>query len=265
MSNSALDIPDHALGESFSTHIGMLGLDGESFVFCDLEPFIGDQQTAIEALCINSTSVYNNYGDAKNLFSEVEEFFKSLGNSVETSHTIAALVQYLTTEAVYASKKEEAWVAIRSWSADIKDNFSIPRWHTDGKFFSHNDDALQYKFALALKGPQTMFYNITDEERSNFNAIQGNVKVVYKAGGEIDFEAMKKATEDNRPILAKMLNNEDLIKKAKLGQAAMFVVGSDKAAVHSEPIMDHEERLFLSIVTGTKVEIQEWCKASTKK
>ena len=60
---------------------------------------------------------------------------------------------------------------------------------------------------------------------------------------------------ENRETIANMLDISQSI-AAGPGHGAIYIVGTKYAAVHSEPPI-HEERLFLSIVPGSKSEIQE--------
>lgn len=62
----------------------------------------------------------------------------------------------------------------------------------------------------------------------------------------------------NRQAIATLLGkSKKLISIAYPHQGVVFIVGSDHAAVHSEPPIK-EERLFLSVLPGTKEQIKEW-------
>jgi hypothetical protein len=60
---------------------------------------------------------------------------------------------------------------------------------------------------------------------------------------------------EGRKLLMDIIDASKII-SAEFGQGAVFKVGDDYPAVHSEPPI-HEERLFISILPGSKVKIQE--------
>lgn len=87
---------------------------------------------------------------------------------------------------------------------------------------------------MSLKGKSTLFYNLPQEQRREFYLLLDN---------------------QNRNSLARLLDRSKAI-SAKFGQATIYVVGAEHAAVHSEPPI-HEGRIFLSILPGSKTQIQE--------
>jgi hypothetical protein len=120
--------------------------------------------------------------------------------------------------------------------------YDVPRWHQDGYYYAPYEGN-PYKFAITLKGPATLFYKLPPHLKENFLTLtrEGMEKNGY-----------------NRQALATLLKP---FKEAAFipqpYQGAVFIVGSEYAAVHSEPPI-HEERLFLSVLPGSKAQIKEW-------
>ena len=100
---------------------------------------------------------------------------------------------------------------------------------------------MQYKVAITLKGSGTLFCNIPKEERKNFT------EAVFQ-----EYSHSLKGREE----LAKLLNQyKDY--ESGLYKGAAFVVGDPhNSAVHSEPQIN-SERIFVSILPGTKEQIKE--------
>jgi hypothetical protein len=211
-----------------------------SFAYYDLH-LSEDEKSTVNALKINKTDSYNNYGNLNVLESEVREFVKALGKGNETdAKEVAGLIVRLVNEILQASGRETAWVAVRAFTPTSE--YDVPRWHTDGYYFEpYSGDP--YKFALTLKGPPTLFYRLPDNKREEFYAL-------WRKGTE--------QNDHNRQAFADMLGrSKEAISIAQPYQGAVFIVGSHNAAVHSEPPIK-EERLFISILPGSRTQIKEW-------
>lgn len=211
-----------------------------SFVYYDLQPS-ESERSALKTLKINTTDAYNNYGNLNVLESEVREFLKTVNNGSESSaQDVARLITRLVKEILQGCGQETAWVTVRSFTSTSE--YDLPRWHTDGYYYAPYEGD-PYKFAITLKGPPTLFYQLPADKREAFYALQrkGNEKNEY-----------------NRQALAEMLSTaKEAISIGQPYQGAVFIVGSNHAAVHSEPPIK-EERLFLSILPGSKKQIKEW-------
>lgn len=212
-----------------------------------------EEKSCLTKVEINSITEYNNYGNIKTLKGELNSFMGALGNDTKTSVCVSQLVTRLVKEVIIGSGKEAAWVSLRA--STVNKEFDLPRWHTDGNFYLSELDDVQFKFVMALKGPQTLFYPLPGEMREEFDAIQNGISVPLLEDGSVDKVGFLKASEVNRKVLAKKLDINKAI-SAKFGQAAIFVVGTKYSAVHSEPPI-REGRLFLSVVPGTKNQINE--------
>lgn len=195
----------------------------------------------LKKLKINSTLEYNNYGDLESLQSGISDFLLSLGNSLEIANSVSKLITKIIIHSLIGSRRETAWIVLRAFTHT--DEYDIPRWHTDGTFYTSM--SMQYKIVMALKGPQTLFYpkalfeTLSDQMQNEFHFLSDG----------------KDGPKENRIAQAKILDASQII-SSSLNQGALFLVG-DNGALHSEPPIN-EERLFLSILPASKEEIYEW-------
>jgi hypothetical protein len=229
------------------------GLSQEKpFIIYDLG-LTNTEKEYLSLLKINSCAEYSHFGSTQALCLEVKDFVAGLGNDVETSVRVSELIEKCVKVSLAASGKEAAWVTLRA-SVPNKE-FDSPRWHTDGYFYAPYKGQ-QYKIAMVLKGPQTLFYSLPNKDRKWFNEVQRSHQLIYHKDGSIDQEGTFKATFKTRKLLADSLDKKNIVSGA-FGQGVIFAVGGDDvAAVHSEPPIQ-EERLFLSIVPGSPLQIQE--------
>ncbi|MES2219246.1 MAG: hypothetical protein V4501_12650 [Pseudomonadota bacterium] len=202
------------------------------FTTFDLK-FSSAEQAALDEMNINYTKSYDNFGNLTALKNETKEFLKSLGQSdAGQIEIISNLITNLVNTVISSFEKATAWVTIRA--SLTTDTWDLPRWHTDGYYYAPYSGE-QYKAVITLKGPGSLFYPLPNELRQQFNSLQLN--------------------PDNRAIIAKLLDPAKAI-SIDIKKGVIFIVGADYAAVHSEPPI-HESRLFLSIVPGSKTEIDE--------
>jgi hypothetical protein len=195
--------------------------------------FSSSAENIINTISINHTKAYDNFGKLNILATEMKDFIKTIGtNDDSNSELIANLITKLINDILQNLQKETAWVTIRA--ATATNLWDTPRWHSDGYYYAPYSGE-QYKIALTLKGPSTLFYFLPEEIREKFNSLQ--------------------LDSNNRDIIANLLDKTKAI-SIDLGKGAIFIVGANHAAVHSEPPI-HEERLFLSILPGSKAEIDE--------
>jgi hypothetical protein len=191
------------------------------------------EKNALNKIHIDCIKTYDNFGELNLLAQEVKDFLISIGkNDVKCSELIAQLISKLVNEITLGFNKETAWVTIRTTTPT--NAWDLPRWHTDGYYYSPYEGG-QYKIAIALKGPSTLFYNLSYDQRDQFQSLQFN--------------------PENREIIAKMLGTTNLA-PIDSEKGVIFIVGSNNPAIHSEPAIK-EERLFLSVVPGNKLEIAE--------
>lgn len=209
--------------------------EDKSFVHFDAR-LAPDEKAAFATLCINATSSYDNFGAIDLVKPEAEKFFLRLGNSPGDAARAAATVDRLAREALEAFGAEAGWLTIRA--ALPTGAFDIPRWHQDGTFFD-TPTGEQRKVAIALKGASTLFNDLP-------NALRGKFQEALRA---------EKDSTEQRLKIAQLVNPSDNSTGAE-GQGSIFISGTERAAVHSEPPI-HAPRVFVSIVPGTAAQIEE--------
>lgn len=205
-------------------------LPSKGYLFVDLGVSAKDL-ALIQSLEVGKWQTYNRFGNIDRMKAELPEFFHLIGNQEDKVVGKATEILYqLVSNIILASKKQTAWVCIRA--ALPTSEFDIPRWHMDGAYYSPYD-SLQYKFAAALKGSQTLFFPLTDDNR--------NIYLENHA---------------NRDFLSQFFDSR-LAEVAESCQGAFFLVGNQKsAALHSEPCIQ-TPRIFISVLPGDDSEIEE--------
>ena len=186
--------------------------------------------------------VYTSYNNLDNL----EESFKKASNDNDNDSIkiMVGIVQKLLSKLLKAYNTQYYWIAIR---IKTKNNFfDIPRWHCDSYYFTTRD-RLQTKFVTTLKGPATLLLDTTPEEHKYFfekSTYDTNLPVNLL---EFDIEHRKKLDQSINGKRIQLNNNQGII----------FTAGDfEKCLIHSEPKED-DNRIFISILPGTKEEIEE--------
>lgn len=211
-----------------------------SFAHFNLE--LSDAESAaLRQLMIGRTCTYDNFGNMPSLETETVNYVASLGAAPFVATLVGRIVSDVTNRAVSIFNAETAWVTLR---ASLPSGaFDIPRWHMDGYFFRpYSGD--QRKVAVTLKGPTTLFSRVPGEWRAAF------LECAHR------YQHAPMALE-GRTELAKIVSASGGSETAGEMQGTIFVVGDcDRAAIHSEPAMQ-SERLFLSILPGSRAQIRE--------
>jgi hypothetical protein len=210
-----------------------------SFAHFDLQ--LSDaERAALRELTIGRTCTYDNFGNTPALEAETVHYFASLGTAPFIAVLVARIVSNVTNRAVSIFNAETAWVSLRASLPSSA--FDIPRWHMDGYFFRPHSD--QRKIVVTLRGATTLFSRLTGEWRHAFRECAR----CYQ-----DAPMALRGREE----LATIVNASGGFETAGEMQGTIFVVGDcDRAAVHSEPMI-HSERLFLSILPGSRAQIRE--------
>ncbi|MBX2833896.1 MAG: hypothetical protein KTR28_02890 [Micavibrio sp.] len=194
-----------------------------------------------QSMKISGYQYFNHFGNPEDATPKLVQYFESLGNDSALSEKLTIHVTTLCQDALKALNKEAAWITLRS--SQNTNSHDIPRWHIDGTFWQ-NDPDKQRKVAIGLKGPKTLFNDLSND----------NAKI-----DELCEELMQ-ANDTFCPQFRKKiarLFDDARTSSAAQGQGTIFNVGAKyHAAPHSEPPI-HEDRLFLSIVPGTVQQIQE--------
>ena len=238
----AVSVPSHKLAnkaiQGIKTAIDALSAD-EPFAFYDLH-FSSSERGSLQKIAVQKSEEYEYFGTLPIPHKDLTAYLKRIGpNRGKVADAAAQVITKIVTHLLQASGKEAAWMCLRATIPHKE--FDIPRWHMDGYFYK--PWANQYKFAIALKGPPTLFYQVPSTKREKFYDLLASTEA---------YQMSKEA----RQKTAAFLNDPRQRFQAQPNQGGVFVVGEQDSGVHSEPPMT-EERLFLSVLPGSKAQIKE--------
>lgn len=206
-------------------------LPPKSYIFVDLG-LTDHELKIIDQIKVDNYGFCDRYGSLHLLQDEIPELLRKIGNDDEELIQEASTIIYkIITQVTKGFGKQTAWVSIRA--SQPNPLFDIPRWHTDGYYYSPYF-GMQYKFAVGLKGNPTLFYSLDETMREIF-----------------------RKNQEDRVTLSQIfdVNKADTAPK---GFGAIFIVGPrDYGALHSEPKID-SNRIFISILPGQDCEIEEF-------
>jgi hypothetical protein len=156
-----------------------------------------------------------------------------------------SIIRNLTHIVMEGYKKDRYWLTIRVTIPT--DRWDIPRWHCDGNYFwSAGERKNVSKFATTLQGSGTLLMETTHEQREKF----------IKLGRESFELNNNQLSEENRSHMSD--NIEGIMIQPNNYQSVIFRSGDfNICGIHSEPKM-HTYRMFLSIATGSKKEVDGW-------
>jgi len=154
--------------------------------------------------------------------------------------------------------------------------FDRPRWHTDELFFTdtlpgtrlglkspysqaHQNNGTNWKICTTLLGPSTLF--LPHQHQSSAREAQESARRAASTEHNCSFLtciACAAASNAVRNELVATLGRCGA-EVAELGECAVFKVGREFGAVHSEPCMSEGEtgRVFVNVVPGTEGELKE--------
>ena len=194
--------------------------------------------SALNQITVSDSDSYNNFGEPDVLLSELTDFFKAQGNTPETSRNQAMLVGKVITETIEKFGSETAWITLRTSKPTTE--YNIPRWHTDGYYYSPTEqNESQYKAVIPIKGTGTLLNSLSGEDREKLE--------------EINRLPLKES--DKRQMASHIVPLENA-ETTPIGSGTVMVAGSDSATVHSEPPI-HSDRIFLSVLPGSREQIKE--------
>ena len=222
--------------------------------------YTDSQKDVIKNFILESEDFFRYYGSIERINDSLEKFLSSIGTNTSLNiKTMAKLVVNIIKKVLKGYNMSHFWLAIRI--TEPNNNFIIPRWHKDGNYFASN--SITAKFITVLKGPGTLLIRLNKKVNDIYNKI--SEKEINEIRPTSTFEEEKKIARKYRLILAKKLADEKII-QVKNSQGLVFLAGSpmDNAALHSEPNMD-QHRMFISIVPGSKKNIEELKKRWAKK
>ena len=222
--------------------------------------YTDSEKDVIKNFILESPENFRYYGSIERINYSLEKFLSSIGpNTIRNIKKMAKLVVNIIKKVLKGYNMSHFWVAIRV--TEPNNQFIIPRWHKDGNYFASK--SITAKFITVLRGPGTLLIRSNKKVNDIYNKI--SEKEINEISPTSTFEEEKKIARKYRHILAKKLANEKII-QVKNSQGLVFLAGSpmDNAALHSEPNMD-QKRMFISIVPGSKKNIEELKKRWTNK
>lgn len=201
------------------------------FVLCDVGVTPRDLE-CFSSIDIRREWVFHQFGELDIIEESIANFISEIGsNGSGLTSQIASRLTEIAKEVIEASGKETAWICLRSFTPISQ--FDIPRWHVDGPYYAPDGPKdLLFKFVVTLIGPSTLFYPLPLDLRKTTG------KAVH-----------------NRQYMKNFCKREKIV-SPHLGEGTVFRWGQyiELTALHSEPPI-HENRLFLSIVPSTEMQL----------
>ncbi len=218
--------------------------------------YTSKQKKCLDDFNITVQDKYEHFGSLD--LPKLRDFLETVGeNSKDCIIILEKLIKRLVAIVCEGYNRTSVWVSLRVTLPNKE--FDIPRWHVDGNFYNlqkireaqiakiENLDPIeiemQSKFITTLKGPGTLFCQASQQMRNEFFDIKDKFPLVQE---EYQKNKLKRYEVIKSCKIKQLMNN----------QGAIFLVGHDYAAIHSEPKLD-EPRIFLSILPGHPTEIQE--------
>ncbi len=195
----------------------------------------------IEKFNISNFGNYNSYNTINNL----ENFIKNIGKNSENNITMFYnIIKSLLENILKAYDTDSYWISLRILSKT--DFFDIPRYHCDGYYF-RDRNKLQTKFITTLRGPTTLILDVKEEYEKDI----------------LQMNSLNTFTDlEKREHIAKYISGEKI--NITNTNGIIFVAGNkEKCLVHSEPKHD-DNRIFISILPGTREEINDFSERSER-
>ena len=221
----------------------------ESSLTIDMALSQQERQSLERVQIDNNLPQFDFYGfDTKELEGKVIEYLGDMGQNDpnDISH-IANVIGRLSDGMRKGFNEETTWTMIR---VSLPNNeYKIPRWHPDGKYFKSSKK--RYKLVATLKGPQTLFGEIIDTD--GVNRLEGERRENYQKN-EHDQAKLQEEDMRIRTQLQKVIAQKEIGGK---GKAVVYLVGEEDAVFHSEPDIS-EPRIFVSVLPGSKEQVSQW-------
>lgn len=203
------------------------------------------EKETLKQFKVDENDAYQNCGQLPMLRSQVKTFILSLGNTEETSASIAKIIDKIAHDATQSFQSETAWVAVRAVKSTSA--YDTPRWHTDGAYFFPYEGT-QFKVATALSGAGTLFINLPEKAKGEFIRVQNQATAN-------NYDEIR--TQLNDIIFRNVSNHAAKIVQVNTTEGVIFASGDPwLAAIHSEPPI-HTDRLFVSVVPASQTQIKQ--------
>ena len=110
----------------------------------------------------------------KNNMKNINTFLNKIGNNdKECINILEKVIMKILDNVLLAFEKDYYWIDIRITLPN--NDFDIPRWHKDGRFF--RDNKKSPKFGTILKGPGTLLIKSTKKTNEIYNDIKYHDKI----------------------------------------------------------------------------------------
>jgi hypothetical protein len=212
-------------------------------------------------LIIENEKNYSHYGKYSDLDStELYEYIERIGDNkrevIDSVHrsVLKIVDQFSRHYSKINPTADAAWITIRAFKPN--EDYKVPRWHQDGRFFDTEYDT--HKFATVLTGPSTLIATIPLSEYDEFKKVRAANR--SKTPFDSHEEDWKYEREVIGPKLQEFISNSFISVPDNYG--LIFVTGSREGAIHSEPDIT-TKRLFMSILPGTQQQITQWHERSS--
>ncbi|HMQ02006.1 MAG TPA: hypothetical protein PKD79_02985 [Candidatus Doudnabacteria bacterium] len=174
-------------------------------------------------------------------FVRLDEYLKALGGNSDkvVQSVISAITKPLIRmPSMFDIVSPHFGIIVRAVLPNLE--FEIPRWHTDGSYFTASRKI--YKLVYTVKGEPTRFAFTANQKQFEDLANKQNQ---FALGSVEDLSIRKKL--------------DSLVTEIELpdfDHFAVYLVGHTDAQIHSEPNMT-ESRVFMSSLIGSESEIEE--------
>jgi hypothetical protein len=134
---------------------------------------------AFENFKVGETKNYDFFGKINDIdINTIKDFFmKHKNNSNQNCEIISNFFVNLGKRVCKGYKKNSCWMSIRL--SVPNDQFKIPRWHLDGKFFQTTNN-INSKFVYVPKGDGTLLLNVSNKDKVKYNEIKRPTSDDYK-------------------------------------------------------------------------------------
>ncbi|KAI1184365.1 hypothetical protein F5B17DRAFT_412278 [Nemania serpens] len=174
-------------------------------------------------------------------------------------------------EALRKHGLDHYWLTIRATKAT--NEFDKPRWHTDDMFFNARGGGMRmipreyegtnrtpdlqtdWKLCTTLLGPSTMFIPLRHQAEAR--RTQRSARIALATDHDctsIRCIACAATSDAVREKLSCDLKDLGTVQSTP-GECALFHIGQEKGAVHSEPPMSGGDRIFVNVVPGKRDEL----------
>jgi hypothetical protein len=186
------------------------------------------QLNALDKLTVNTefnVKEYRHFGDMSVFEEDIPRFLQTIGDNDKEHVEAAATVLLDIIKAVIKSSNYTNALVIFRTALPMKE-FEVPNWHLDWISGNYGEPLFPPSFLMTLKGPHTLFYPATAEEKA---AVKLHMPTSYMLS--------------TREYLSQQLDAAKIV-SPNAGEGVFFL---GQNAVHSQPDIK-QERFFLYVL-----------------